>query len=147
MQGVGKKNVSSHHTNFIIREATHYSNDRGITVHVACLNITKAFDKVWQNKQRYKLHEKSINLTLWRISADSFKNFKLCVSIKRHRSKWFLVWQGDHQGGPLSSLSFQISFNDLLKDIQNNNKGVKVYDTAIVSPSFADDMSLISLSR
>ncbi len=38
-------------------------------------------------------------------------------------------------------------FDDLLKDIQNSNNGVKVYDTEIASPSFADDMSLISLSR
>ncbi len=55
--------------------------------------------------------------------------------------------QGVHEGGPLSSLSFQIYFDDLLKDIQNSNNGVKVYDTEIASPSFADDVSLISLSR
>ncbi len=37
--------------------------------------------------------------------------------------------------------------DDLLKDIQNSNNGVKVYDTEIAGPSFADDMSLIPLSR
>ncbi len=46
MQGVGKQNVPSLHTNFIMREAIHYANDRGSTVHVACLDIEKAFDKV-----------------------------------------------------------------------------------------------------
>ncbi len=71
----------------------------------------------------------------------------MCVSIKGHRSKWFLVGQGVHHEGPLSSLLFQIMFDDLLKDIQNSNNGVKVYDTEITSPSFADDMNLISLSR
>ncbi len=73
----------------------------GSTVDVACLYIEKAFDKVWQNGLMYKLHEKGINSTLWQIIADSFKNFKLCVSIQRHRSKWFLVGPGVHQGGPL----------------------------------------------
>ncbi len=63
---------------------------------------------------------------MWQIIADSFKNFKLCVSIKGHMSKWFLVGQGVHQGGPLSSFSFQIFFDDRRKDIQNSNKGVKV---------------------
>ncbi len=99
MQGAGKQNVSSLHTNFIMREAIHYANDRGSTVHVACLDIEKAFDKVWQNVLLYKLHEKVINSTFWQIVADSFKNFNLCVSIKGHRSKWFLVGQGVHQGG------------------------------------------------
>ncbi len=106
MQGAGKQNVSSLHTNFNMREAIHYANDRGSTVHVVCLDIEKAFDKVWQNGLLYKLHEKGINSTLWQIIADSFKNFKL-------------------------------------KDIQNTNNCVKVYDTEIASPSFADDMSHI----
>ncbi len=44
---------------------------------------------------------------------------------------------GVHQGGPLSSLLFQIYFDDLLNDVQNSNNGVKVYDTEIASPSFA----------
>ncbi len=71
---------------FIVREAIHYANDRGSTAHVTCLDIEKAFDKVWQIGLLYKWHEKGINSTLRRIIADSFKNFKLCVSIKGHRS-------------------------------------------------------------
>ncbi len=38
---------------------------------------------------------------------------------------------------------FQLFFDDLRKDIQNSNNGVKVYDTEIASPSFADDQSHI----
>ncbi len=37
--------------------------------------------------------------------------------------------------------------DDLLKDIQNSNNGIKAYDIERASPSFADDTSLISLSR
>ncbi len=82
---------------------------------------------------------------VWRL--DLLFNSSLCVSIKGHRSKCLLVGQRVHQGGPLSSLLFQIFGDDLFKDIQNSNNGVKVYDTEIASPSFADDMSFISLSR
>ncbi len=46
MQGAGKQNVSNLHTNFIMREAIHHANDRGNTVHVACLDIEKALDNV-----------------------------------------------------------------------------------------------------
>ncbi len=58
-----------------------------------------------------------------------------------------MVGQGVYQGGALSSLLLQIPFDDLLTDLQNSNNGVKVYNTEVDSPSFADDMSLISLSR
>ncbi len=64
MQWAGKQNVSSLHSNFIMRETIHYANDRGSIVHVACLDIEKVFDKVWQNGLMYKLHEKGINSTL-----------------------------------------------------------------------------------
>ncbi len=46
MQGAGQQNVSSLHTNFIMRQAIHDANDRGSTVYVAYLDIEKAFDKV-----------------------------------------------------------------------------------------------------
>ncbi len=64
MQGAGKQNVSSLHTNFIMREAIHYANDRVCTVHVAYLDTEKVFDKLWQNELLCKLHEKGINSTL-----------------------------------------------------------------------------------
>ncbi len=82
MSGAVKQNVSSLHTNLIMREVIHYANDRGSTAHVACLDTEHAFEKVWQNGLLYKLHEKGIKSTLWRIIADSFENFTLCVSIK-----------------------------------------------------------------
>ncbi len=55
MQGAGNQNLSSLHTNFIMREAIHYANDRVSTVHLACLDIEKAFDKVWQNGKMRKI--------------------------------------------------------------------------------------------
>ncbi len=48
----------------------------------------------------------------------------------------FLLGQGVHHEGPLSSLLFQIFVDDLLKDLQNSNNGVKVYDTELAGPSF-----------
>ncbi len=106
MQGAGKKNISCLHTNFLLRETIHFANDRRSTVHVACLNIEKAFDKVWQNGLLYKLYKKGINTTLWKIKMESFRDFKLCISLHGHKSEWFTVGQGIHQRGPLSSPLF-----------------------------------------
>ncbi len=121
MQGAGKKNISCLHTNFLLRETIHFANDRGSAVHVACLDI----EKVWQNGLLYKLYRKGINTTLWKIIMESFRDFKLCISLHGHKSEWFAVGQGVHQGGPLSSLLFQIFFDDLINELQDCGHGVK----------------------
>ncbi len=125
MQGVGNKNISYLHRNFLLRETTiHFTNDSGNAVHVACLDIEKAFNKIWQNGLLYKLYKKKINTTLRKIIIESFRDFKLCISLHEHNSEWFTVGQGVHQGGPLSSLLFQIFFDDLINELQHCGHGV-----------------------
>ncbi len=68
----------------------------------------------------------------------------ICVLASKNTGLNGFLWgQVAHYGGPLSSLLFQIFLDDLLKDIQNSNNGINVYDTEIASSSFADDMSHI----
>jgi hypothetical protein len=102
---------------------------------------------VWQAGLMYKLKERNLRPSLWKIVADSFCDFKCCVSINGIQSEWFQIRQGVHQGGPLSSLLFQIHLDAMLIEIQNSRCGVKVYDIEIACPTFADDMSLITLSE
>ncbi len=78
---------------------------------------------------------------------ESFRDFKLCISLHEHKSEWFTVGQGVHQGGHLSSLLFQILFDDLINELQDCGHGVKIYDVEVDSLGFADDIDIISLSR
>ena len=129
-----------------MREIIHYANDRMSNLYVAFLDIEKAFDNVWQYGLLYKLKRKSLNIYLWKIIADSFMNFKICISINNLRSYWIKVTKGVHQGGPLSGLLFQIFFDDLLSIIQDKKAGIKVYDMEFSCLAFADDLALVSLS-
>ena len=147
MQGAGQKNVSSMHTSMLLRETITYARDRGSTVYTALLDIEKAFDKVWQNGLLYKLYIKGLSPTLWNIIMDSFRGFRCNIKIGDMQSDWFQVSQGVHQGGPLSGLLFQIYLDDLLHELQNTELGVKVNDLMIVAPSFADDITLVTLSK
>ena len=64
-------------TSYLTREAVSYALDRGSTPHVAFLDITKAFDKVWQAGLMHKLNQKLVHPILWNVVYDSFKDFRL----------------------------------------------------------------------
>lgn len=146
-QGAGKPNISSLHTNFLVREAIHYAGENDKTVHLACLDIEKAFDKVWQNGLLYKLIKKDLHPVIWKIVRDSFRNFEMSVQIGKYRSRSFCVEQGVHQGGPLSGLLFQIYFDDLLCILQDCGFGLQMYNEILACPTFADDIAIMSYDR
>ncbi len=77
---------------------------------------------------------------------ESIRDFKLCISLHGHKSEWFTVGQGVHQDGPLSSLQFQIFFDDQINELQDCGHGVKIYDVEVDSLAFADDIDIVSLS-
>ncbi len=116
------------------------------TVYIACLDIEKAFDKVWQNGLLYKLYQKGLNQHLWKIISDSFRDFKCCISIAGMRSDWFTIVQGVHQGGPLSGLLHQLYIDDMLNQLLQSGYGAKIYDIDVGCPTFADDVELVILS-
>ncbi len=146
MQGAGRKGVSSMCTSYLVREAITYAQDRGSTAHAAFLDITKAFDKVWQAGLMYKLDRKGLHPMLWSIIYDSFQDFKCCISLGKVKSDWFGVEQGVHQGGPMSMTLFQIFIDDLLIEMLDSGFGMTVYDIPVACPTYADDCCLISLS-
>jgi hypothetical protein len=146
LQDAGKKNISCLHSNFLMRETVHYVRKRNKSVYLAFLDIEKAFDKVWQNGLLFKLLKKNVNSKIAFVIADSFHDFKLCVSLGSQYSDWFNVKQGVHQGGPLSSVLFQLYFDELLNSLQESNKGVSLYGTKISCIAYADDLALIASS-
>ena len=147
IQGAGKRHISSLHTNFLVRETINVANNQNKLVHLACLDIEKAFDKVWQNGLLYKMLQTGLHLVLLNILRESFKNFKLSVQIGRYNSRKFDVQQGVHQGGPLSGMLFQIFFDEILMDLQCCNFGVQICNETIACPTFADDIAILSETR
>ena len=146
-QGAGKEKILSLHTNFLLRETISYANERNQSVHIACLDIEKAFDKVWQQGLLYKLHKKQINTTIWHIIEEFCQNFQLAINLGNFRSDWFSVKRGVHQGGPLSSLLFLLYFDDLLIMLQESKFAMTMYGINVTCPTYADDIAIVSNSR
>jgi hypothetical protein len=144
LQGANQAKCSSLHTNWLVREAISYYQEKDSTVYVGLLDVAKAFDSVWHNGLFYMLYEKGMDGKLWRILINTFKSFKCCVSIDGKLSEYFEALQGLHQGAPFSMLGFSLYNDKLIRYLKQNQVGLAVGDIIVTSPAFADDLTVMA---
>ena len=108
------------------------SFDNGLEVRGVLLDISKAFNKVWQDGLIYKLKQNGIKDKLLCLLIDFLKNRQQRVVLNGQSSSWTKVNAGVPQGSILGPLLFLIYINDLPNGLQSNPK------------LFADDTSLYS---
>ena len=94
----------------------------GYDVRNMFLDITKAFDKVWQKGLIHKLEQNGIGGPLLKILVDFLKSRKQRVVLNGQHSSWSDVLAGVPQGSILDPLLFLIYINDLSDSLQCNPK-------------------------
>ena len=146
-QGAGQANCSSHHTSLLLQETIAYAKNRNATIYVAFLDIKKAFDTVWVNGLLFKLLEAGLRKKSWSLIYNSYKDYECAAYVGGKGAPWFKPERGVHQGAPLSMPLYQIFINDLLKQLRSSKFAIKMFDINIGSPSFADDISIPTLSK
>ena len=62
-------------------------------------------------------------------------------------SEPFIPLQGIHQGAPCSMLMFEVYDNELLLELEACTPGVKICKTTINGVAYADDITLLALSK
>ena len=111
------------------------SFDDGWEVKGVFLDISKAFDKVWDQGVSFKLKQNGISGNLLKIMEDFLANRYQRVVLNGQVSKWAAVNAGVPQGSILGPLLFLIYINDLLTGLSSNSR------------LFADDITLFSVAR
>ena len=96
-------------------------------------DISKAFDKIWDEGLLLKLNQNGISGNLWKLLRDCLSCRKERVVLKGQHLSWDNVTAGVRQDSSLGSLLFLIYMNDLSNDLSSNCK------------LFADDASLFSV--
>ena len=117
-----QNNTSCKNAYFVVNETINYYRHGKSAIHVACLDATKAFDKLWRGGLFYKLIPK-IEWKLWRSIVAYYKQSKIIVKINNQRSNIYRTNQGCKQGGILSPYLFNFFVNDLLEEIIQLNIG------------------------
>ena len=109
------------------------SFDACLDVRAVFLDISKAFDKVWQQGLLYKLKQNVILGNLLETLTEFLKDRKQRVVLNGQNSSWVNIEAGVPQGSILGPLLFVIYINDLPDNLSTNVK------------LFAGDTSLFSV--
>ena len=107
--------------------------DKGLEVRGLLLNISKAFDKVWNDSLIFKLRQNGIRGDIINILREILLNGKQSVVLNCHYSSWADFRTGVSQGSILGPLLFLIHIKDLSDGLKSKCK------------LFADDTSLFSV--
>jgi hypothetical protein len=104
-------------------------------VRMVCLDLSKAFDRVWHKGLLFKLKQQGITgpLLLWFESY--LHDRKQRVIINGQNSEWLPVEAGVPQGSILGPLLFLVFINDIIDNIKSDIN------------LFADDTSLLEIVR
>ena len=87
-----------------------------------CLDISKAFDKIWHQGRIFKLQQNGINDNLLKLFKNYLADMKKRVVLNGCNSMFFTIETEVHQGSVLWPLLFLIYINDLDKGIKSNIK-------------------------
>ena len=107
--------------------------DKGLEVRGLLLDISKAFDKVWNDSLIFKLRQNGIRGDIINILREILRNRKQSVVLNGHYSSWADFRTGVSQGSILGPLLFLIHINGLSDGLKSKCK------------LFADDTSLFSV--
>ena len=146
-QGAAQERCSSMHVSWLVREVIAKHNENGINVYVGMLDQKKAYDTVWQDGLFYILYKAGLKGKAWRLMQQFYNGFICYVKIGGKLSHGFEALQGIHQGAPCSMFMFEVFTSKLLEQLAKCYFSLNLYGLNICSPAYADDLTIMSLSK
>ena len=131
---------------FTLKSTMEYFVDRGSSVYIASLDISKAFDRV----NHYKLYQSLLSAGVPVIIVDILHNWysKLFFAVRWNGelSAYFAVGSGVRQGSCLSPAIFNVFMNLFISQLKLQGMGCHVFTLFLGCLLYADDIILLSPS-
>ena len=137
-----REGVGCIEASFTILETINYMLERGSKVFSCFFDICKVFDTVWIDGLLSKLFsELGIKGRMWRAIKDLHTNVKAKVLYAGSLSRETDILQGRI----LALFMYKVCINNLLKALSDHCYAILINSVSLLSPSFADDISLLAL--
>jgi hypothetical protein len=104
------------------------------SMHIASLDASKAFDKLWRAGLFYKLRDK-IPVEYWRAIKSYYNESQIVVKLNNEKSDIYTTTEGVKQGSILSGFMFNFFIDDLLRESLNYQIGAKMGEKKSISYS------------
>ena len=141
-----KKNSSTSHALFCLKETINYYTERSSNVYCSFLDASKAFDRLVHSGLFLKLLQRQVPLVFLDILIYWYSDLRCRVRWGDTCSSWFSIIAGVRQGGVLSPDLYAIYVDDLALILQRHGIGCHIRGVFLSILLFADDMALISPS-
>ena len=128
------------------RECINYYSNRGSSVYVCLLDLTKAFDNIRLGKLFTKLRDRLPPLFV-RFIMYTYLMQQCYVRWGEFKSPSFSVSNGVRQGAVASPIFFNLYMDNLFTRIKESGLGCKIGNHDFGLLGYADDLSLLSATR
>ena len=146
MQFGFKEGVGCPEASFTILDSINHMLERGSKVFGCFLDVRKAFDSVWIDGLLFKLSsEFGIKGRMWLVIRNLYTGVKAQVLYSGSLSQKFDILQGTLQGRIPAPFMYKVHINGLLNELIQHSCALSLYSISLTSPSFADDISLLSI--
>ena len=131
---------------FVILEVINDIKEREGKVFACFLDVRKAFDTVWINGLLYKLFSKlGVEVKMFAMIKALYTDVESFVYFIGVSTQAFPLYQGPGQGRILAPFMYKVYINRLIERICNSKYSLVIDNLSTGSPTFADDMTLLSL--
>ena len=141
-----KRNSSTSHAVFCLKETINYYCDRGSNVFCSYLDASKAFDRLVHAGLFLKLMSRRMPLIFLDLIIFWYDSLYCRVRWDNEFSEWFPILAGVRQGGILSPDFYSIYVDDLVFILSELGVGCHILNTFVSILLYADDMALLSPS-
>jgi hypothetical protein len=138
-----RKNYSTQHAIFVLRETILQKQMEKTPLYICFLDFSKAFDKINKVQLVFKLIN-YINLFILQLMITYIMIARIQIKNESNKSGIFEVSRGVKQGGPASPFLFAWYVNDMIHQITEEGRITGIYDIRSGMLCYADDTTVAS---